>query len=49
MSIFIKTEISNSALCEDASSAARGLVSRSSAQIRALARLMPFALEKQSN
>jgi hypothetical protein len=37
MSIFIKTEISNGTLCEDARSAARGLVSRSNAQIRALA------------
>ena len=40
MSIFIKTEISNGTLCEDASSAARGLVPSPYARCRALAGLM---------
>jgi hypothetical protein len=39
MSIFIKTEISNGALCEDANSADRGLVPSPYAGYRALAGL----------
>jgi hypothetical protein len=40
VSIFIKTEISNGALCEDASSAVRGLVPSPCARYRALAGLL---------
>jgi hypothetical protein len=40
MTIFIKVEISNGALSEDASSAERGFVPRSNAQIWALAGLI---------